>query len=127
MAKTVKAIVSSLVSLGLFILAVCTCPDEMAHKEKVSATVQKEIQRQADLSVSSSDAGLIERAAIQALAKVAKTVVPRYVKSHLIVDEFWVVSIGTINTDGPHFLSLGVYNTVFVFPMYVEGMVNDLL
>ena len=124
MEKTIKAIVSSLVSLGLFILAVCTCPDEQAHKDKVTDTIKKEIQRRADLSEATD---LFERVAIQGLAKVAKLVVPPYVNKHLIVDEFWVFSIGTINTDGPHFLSLGVYNTVFVFPMYIDGVINDLL
>lgn len=127
MEKTIKAIVSSLVSLGLFILAVCTCPDEQAHKDKVTATIKKEIQRRADLSASNTDMDPIERAAIRTLAKVAKLVVPQYVKKHLIVDEFWVFSIGTINVDGPHFLSLGVYNTVFVFPMYIDCVINDLL
>ncbi len=126
MEKTIKAIVSSLISLGLFILAVCTCPTEEAHKAKVSATVQKEIQRRADLS-KTSDMSILERAAIELLARAAKTTVPRYVKNHLIVDGFWLFSIGTINTDGTHFLSFGVFNTVFVFPMYMDEIVNDLL
>jgi hypothetical protein len=127
MEKTIKAIVSSLISLGLLILAVYTCPTEEAHKAKVTATVKKEIQRRADLSLSNADAGPVERAALQALVKIAKTVVPRYVKNHLIVDELWLFSIGTINTDGTHFLSFGVFNTVFVFPMYMDEIVNDLL
>ena len=125
MEKTIKAIVSSLVSLGLFILAVCTCPGEKAHKDKVTATIKKEIQRGADLS-KTSEKGPIERGAIQALAELGKLSTPTYVKTHLIVDKFWVFSIGTINDNGPHFCSLGVYNTVFVFPMYMDQIITSL-
>ena len=123
--STVRAIVSSVISLGLFILAVVTCPGATAHKDKVVATIRKEIKRQADLSKTEGE--IIGNAVISGLAAVESAVVPGYVKNHMVVDEFWFFSIGTFNdSDGPHFLSLGIYNTVFVFPMYLDVIIHNL-
>ena len=125
MEKTIKAIVSSLVSLGLLILAVCTCPGETAHKDKVSETIKKEIKRRADLTKIEGE--VVGNLLISGMAAIESALIPNYVKSHLIVDKFWFFSIGTFNdSNGAHLLSLGVYDTVFVFPMYIDGIIHDL-
>ncbi len=123
--KAIKSIVSSVISLGLFILAVVTCPGETAHKNKVSETIKKEIKRQADLN--KIEGAVVGNLFISGMAAIESAVVPNYVKNHLIVDKFWFFSIGTVNdSNGAHFLSLGVYDTVFVFPMYIDAIIHDL-
>ena len=123
--KAIKSIISSVISLGLFILAVVTCPGETAHKNKVSETLKKEIKRYADLSKTEGE--VVGNLLISGMAAIESATVPNYVKNHLIVDKFWFFSIGTINdSDGAHLLSVGVYDTVFVFPMYIESVIDNL-
>ena len=125
MIKALKAIISSLVSLGLVILAACTCPNEDEHKKKVVETIRKEIKRSAQLS--KEDGQIVANAFISGMASIESTIIPAIVKRRMIVDEFWLFSIGTINdSEGPHLVSIGVFNTVFVFPMYLGYVISEM-
>lgn len=121
--KLIKWIVSLIVNIGLIVVAALTCPDEKMHKRVVTDTVKNEIQRQYDLQ--KGNGSIIEDLLYSGISSLESWTVGPLVNKQLIVDNFWLFSIGsTTDSDGPHWVSLGIFNHVFVFPMYVRKFVH---
>lgn len=126
--KYLKSVISGLLFLGLFILATQTCPTRSAHERRISETIRKEVKRQAMLELS-HDADnpfyvwIIEKASSWVAKKAAS-----YTKKLVSVDDFWVFSIGSVtDPDGFHLMSVGVFDHVFVFPMYVGSIARSII
>ena len=125
MKETVKWIVSTVITLVLIAVAAMTCPSESAHKRRVTDTIKKEIKR--EYSSYKEDGNFFLNILLSGVSSVERLTVSSYINNNLIVDDFWLFSIGSIpDSEGSHLTSLGVFDHVFVSPLYVETLVNSL-
>ena len=125
MNKTVKWVISTILTIGLIVVAAMTCPGKAKHKRVVSNTIKKEIQRMYDNQ--KDDSSIVMNLIIEGTSKLEKWLSGAEVEKRLIVDDFWLFSVGSMtDSDGIHIVSLGMFDHVFVFPMYVRGGVSIL-
>lgn len=126
--KYLKSVITGLLSLGIFILATQTCPTKKAHEVKVTESIKKEVKRQAILGLSQDVESpfllwLIEKASGVVANKAAS-----FTKKMMSVDDFWVVSVGSVSApNGFHLVSIGAFDHVFVFPMYVDFAARSII
>ena len=125
--RIIKKVLSWLLFLGLFILATQTCPSKATHEKKVTAAIQQEVKRQVLLSAS-GDGGTPFPWIWEKVASVAAKLTASYAKKRFAVDDFWIFSVGSVSdTEGFHLMSFGIFNHVFVFPMYVDRIARVII
>lgn len=125
MGKVVKWAVSLIVTVGLVAVAAMTCPGVSQHKRVVKETIKKEIKREFDMQ--KEEGGLILNWMIEGASTLERWFVSTAVERDLIVDDFWLFSVGSMtDSNGIHMVSIGVFDHVFVFPMYVRQLVHNL-